>query len=365
MWRFVRSVLFRLEPERAHHLALFVLRLAFAVPGLRALCRRRCRVEDPRLAVRLWDLTFPSPLGLAAGFDKDARWFNDLAALGFGFVEVGTLTGVAQPGNPKPRLFRLPRDGALLNRFGFNNRGSADAAARLARSRINPVLGVNLGKSKVVPNEEAASDYLASFERLFPYAKYVVVNVSSPNTPGLRALQDKEALRSILRALQRSNASLAERRGTTPRPLLVKVAPDLTPGQVDDVVDLALELGLEGLVATNTTIARDGLQTPEAEVAALGPGGLSGRPLTTKSRAFVRELYRKSKGRIPIIGVGGIMDGDDAWEMIRAGASLLQTYTGFIYGGPFFAHKVQRRLLERLEGSGHATLADAVGEAAD
>lgn len=364
MWRFARSLLFRLDPERAHHVAMTLLRLLLLIPGARGLLRRFCRVDDPRLAMRLWGVEFPSPLGLAAGFDKDARWFNELAALGFGFVEVGTLTGEPQPGNPKPRLFRLPADAALINRFGFNNSGSADAAARLAGARIEPVLGVNLGRSKVVPNERAAEDYLASFERLFPYARYVVVNVSSPNTPGLRALQDKNALRWLLSALQERNRLLAPRHGTLPRPLLVKVAPDLTPEQVDDVVALALDLELDGLVATNTTLARDGLSTPAAEVDALGAGGLSGRPLTLRSRAFVRELYRKSKGRLPIVGVGGVMDGDDAWELVRAGASLVQAYTGFVYGGPCFARDVQRRLLQRLVESGHRSLADAVGEAA-
>jgi dihydroorotate dehydrogenase len=364
-WGLVRPLMFRLDPERAHEAAM----AAFAPVGrfepVRRLTRRLMGPSDPRLRVRVFGVDFPGPLGLAAGFDKDALWFNALDSLGFGFIEVGTLTGQAQPGNPKPRLYRLPADRALINRFGFNNRGSEAASLDLARQRIRTVLGINIGKSKAVPNDEAAADYLASFERLYSYGRYFVVNVSSPNTPGLRRLQDRGPLTALLRALGDQNEMLARRHGGEPRPVLLKIAPDLTEAQLDDIVALTAEVPVAGLVATNTTVSRQGLATPEAEVKAMGEGGLSGSPLTLRSRRMVAELYRRTGGRLPIIGVGGIMSGADAWEMIRAGASLVQTYTGFIYGGPGFARAVHRELSRRLAARGLTSLAAVVGEGAD
>ena len=365
MWTWcVRPILFRLEPERAHTWAMRGLATACALPGGQSLLRAMYSVRDRRLNVRVFGIDFESPVGLAAGFDKNAEWFNQLHSLGFGFIEVGTLTGLAQPGNPKPRLFRLPTDRALINRLGFNNKGSEAAARELVRRRIRPILGVNIGKSKVVPNEEANADYLASFERLWPFARYIAVNVSSPNTPGLRALQEREPLEALLRGLSRRNLELSEAHGAPARPILLKIAPDLNDAQVDDIVALCSEVGIAGIIATNTTLARQPLVTPADQVEAIGAGGLSGAPLTERSRQFVAALYRKTEGKMPIVGVGGIMSGEDAWQMIRAGASLVEVYTGFIYGGPGFVAGINRHLLRRLEETGCKSLGEVVGAAA-
>lgn len=364
LWALLRPILFLLDAERAHHLAMGLLSLSLRVPGVAALTRALFRVEDSRLRVSLAGVELPSPIGLGAGFDKNASWYDALYALGFGFVEVGTLTAHAQDGNPKPRIFRLPADRALVNRMGFNNRGSAAAAEALRRARRPPVLGINIGKSKVTPNDEAVADYLISFERLQPYASYVTVNVSSPNTAGLRDLQEIASLRELLGTLLRRNDELAGASGTAPRPIFVKIAPDMTDAQAAEIVELAAEIGLHGIIATNTTVSRDGLATPGERVAEIGAGGLSGAPLTARSRAFVAHLYRTAAGRLPIVGVGGIMDGDDAWEMMRAGASAVQVYTGFVYGGPSFVRDIHRRLLQRLEQEGRTRLSDIVGEAA-
>ncbi len=365
MWRLLRPLLFLLPPETAHHVAMRVFAMLTALAPIRALVRRWYRVDDSRHRVALLGMEFPGPVGLAAGFDKDARWFNALGALGFDHVEVGTLTGQAQPGNPLPRLFRLPADRALLNRFGFNNRGSADAAERLASSDIEPILGINIGKSKVVPNDQAVSDYLASFDRLAPHARYVTVNVSSPNTQGLRALQEREALSELLGAIVSRNCERAEQAGIEPLPVLVKIAPDMDEAQRDEIVELAVELGLSGIIATNTTVSRDALTTPRERVEALGAGGVSGAPLTNVSRAFVASLYRRAAGRLPIIGVGGIMNGDDAWEMMRAGASMVQVYTGFVYGGPGFVRDIHRTMSRRLDERGLSSIGEIVGEASE
>ncbi len=361
MWPLICPLLFALDAERAHHLSMRLFSAATRLGPLRRLTAAACRCDDPRLLVRRFGIDFPSPVGLAAGFDKNAEYFDALSTLGFGFVEVGTLTGRAQPGNPRPRLFRLPADRALVNRMGFNNKGSAAAAAALAGRPIGPVLGVNIGKSKVVPNDEAVGDYLVSFERLFPFGRYFVVNVSSPNTPGLRDLQERGPLTALLRALTARNVELATRHGTEPRPILLKIAPDLTEPQVAAIVEMTGEVPIAGLVATNTTVSRDGLRTPPARVAALGAGGLSGAPLTARGRAMVADLYRRTQGRLPIVGVGGLMSGEDAWQMIRAGASLVQVYTGFVYGGPGFVRSVHRHLLRRLAQSGMRSLDEAVG----
>jgi dihydroorotate dehydrogenase len=363
MWPLIRSLLFALDAERAHHLSMRLFAGAMRLRPLRRLTERQYRTDDPRLRVRRFGIDFPTPVGLAAGFDKDAEYFEALHALGFGFIEVGTLTGRPQPGNPRPRLFRLPADRALVNRMGFNNKGSAAAAEALARRRVGPVLGLNIGKSKVVPNEKAVSDYLASFERLFPFGRYFVVNVSSPNTPGLRELQERGPLTALLRALAEKNAELAARHGAEPRPILLKIAPDLSERQVAAIVEMTQEVPIAGLVATNTTISRDGLRTPAARVAAAGAGGLSGAPLTERSRRLVADLYRRTDGRLPIVGVGGIMSGEDAWQMIRAGASLVQVYTGFVYGGPGFVRSINRHLLRRLTESGRRSLDEVVGTA--
>ena len=318
--------------------------------------RRWLGPGDPLLRVRALGLEFPGPLGLAAGFDKDARGVAGLGALGFGFVEVGTVTARAQPGNPRPRMFRLPEDRALVNRMGFNNEGAGAAAARLRRlagggrgagggrsGRGRVIVGVNIGKTKAVPDEEAARDYAASARAVAGVADYVVVNVSSPNTPGLRDLQAADRLKPVLVAVREALDAAADHRV----PLLVKIAPDLADADVDAIADLALELGLDGIVATNTTVSRDGLASSPAEVAAAGAGGLSGAPLRGRALAVLRRLRARAGDRLVLIAAGGIETGDDAWERLQAGATLVQAYTGFIYGGPLWPRRVHAGLARR------------------
>jgi dihydroorotate dehydrogenase len=335
----LRPALFALDAETAHERTLALL--ARVGPALRPLRARLPAVDHPRLARTVWGLHFPNPVGLAAGFDKQAACLDAWEALGFGFVEVGTVTARPQPGNPRPRLFRLPADGALVNRLGFNSDGAERVARRLAatgRRRI-PV-GVNLGKSGEVPLEAAVGDYLASFERLAPLADYVVVNVSSPNTPGLRDLQAAPRLRTLVESLVACNRTLPPGRAGRPRPILVKLSPDLDDASLDAALDAALGAGAEGVVATNTTLRRDGLRTPGAE-----PGGLSGRPLAARSREVVARVHRRTAGRVPIVGVGGIFSPADARAMLEAGATLVQVYTGLVYGGPLTPARICRGLL--------------------
>jgi dihydroorotate dehydrogenase len=306
------------------------------------------------LRVRALGLEFPGPLGLAAGFDKDARATAGLGALGFGFVEVGTVTARAQPGNPRPRMFRLPADRALVNRMGFNNDGSAAAAARLRRRRAGgPVVGVNIGKTRAVPDQDAAADYAASAQAVADVADYVVVNVSSPNTPGLRDLQAADRLRPVLVAVREALDAATGSAGAGYRrvPLLVKIAPDLAEQDVDAVADLAVELGLDGIIATNTTVSRDGLASSAAEVTAAGAGGLSGPPLRAPALAVLRRLRKRAGDRLVLIAAGGIETPDDAWERLAAGATLVQAYTGFIYGGPLWPRRMHAGLARRLKGS--------------
>jgi dihydroorotate dehydrogenase len=359
-----RSALFGLPPEAAHAVAVGSLRTSLAASGARRLARGILEVRDPGLRVERWGIDFPNPVGLAAGFDKSGDAFNALGALGFGFIEIGTVTAHPQEGNPRPRLFRLPRDGALLNRMGFNNPGADAVASRLADSTIEPILGINLGKSRLAPLEDATADYLASLERLEPFARYLVVNVSSPNTPGLRTLQDAAPLRELLRELGTRTGELAAARGAAPSPVLLKIAPDLHDDQVEEVVAIAAEEGADGIIATNTTISRDGLRTDPARVARLGAGGLSGAPVRERAREVVRRIYRTTGGALPVIGVGGIFDADDAWSMICAGASLIQVYTGFIYRGPGMVRDINRGLVERLAREGMRSIDEAVGSAA-
>jgi dihydroorotate dehydrogenase len=332
-------VLRRLPAEAVHRASLRALRL-LALPGLVTLVRRR---PDPALRVRALGLEFPSPLGLAAGFDKDAAAYDALGAFGFGFVEVGTVTARPQPGNAAPRLFRLVRDRAIVNRMGFNNEGADAVAARL-RGRRSTIVGVNIGKTKAVPAEQAVADYVASTERLAPLADYLVVNVSSPNTPGLRDLQAVEHLRPLLEAVREAAGRVTPRRV----PLLVKIAPDLADADVDAVADLALELGLDGIIATNTTISRDGLSSDPAEVEAAGAGGLSGPPLKARSLEVLERLHKRTGDRLVLISVGGIETADEAYERLRAGATLVQAYTGLIYGGPSWPRRINRGLRDRL-----------------
>ena len=319
--------------------------------------RRWLGPGDPVLRVRALGLEFPGPLGLAAGFDKDARGVAGLAALGFGFVEVGTVTARAQPGNPRPRMFRLPEDRALVNRMGFNNEGAGAAAARLRR-RGGVIVGVNIGKTKAVPDEEAARDYAASARAVAGVADYVVVNVSSPNTPGLRDLQATDRLRPVLVAVR---SALDAAGGGRPRrrvPLLVKIAPDLADADVDAVADLAVELGLDGIIATNTTVSRDGLASPSSQVAAVGAGGLSGPPLRARALAVLVRLRARAGDRLVLVAAGGIETPEDAWERLRAGATLVQAYTGFIYGGPRWPRRMHAGLARRARAAGLSSLGD-------
>ncbi len=360
-WLF-RNVLARLSPERAHHLGFGLLRFVVALPLVRGWLARATAPRDRRLSTHALGLDFPGPLGLAAGFDKDALGPDALSALGFSFVEIGTVTAQPQPGNAKPRLFRLPNDRALVNRMGFNNEGSEATARRLARRPRSGILGINLGKTKVVPESEAAADYATSARRLGPYADYCVVNVSSPNTPGLRDLQRTEALAPILASVRSALDEACPQRRI---PLLVKIAPDLADADIDAVADLALELGLDGIVATNTTIRREPLESSTGEIEQCGAGGLSGPPVKARALEVIGRLYRRVGKRLVLVGVGGIETGRDAFDRIAHGATLLQAYTGFVYRGPAFAAHVHRELARELAARGFVRVADAVGSACD
>ena len=301
-------------------------------------------------------MSFANPVGLAAGLDKNGVALQPLAALGFGFIEAGTVTYHPQPGNPRPRLFRLRADEALINRAGFNNDGAAAFARRVEQHRPSCVLGVSIGKSKITPLEKATEDYLASFELVHKVADYVAVNVSSPNTPQLRELQQSQQLTSLLSALQTRNRELQK-----PLPLLVKLSPDLERGELETIVEVVERLGIDGIIATNTTISRDNLRTEPGRVAACGEGGLSGKPIKARSTKMIADLYQLTSGRIPLIGVGGIFTAEDAWEKITAGASLVQLYTGFIYQGPNIAREINEGLARILAREGFKNLSEAVG----
>ncbi|HEX4787521.1 MAG TPA: quinone-dependent dihydroorotate dehydrogenase [Actinospica sp.] len=371
-----------MEPERAHHLGFGTVRAAGAVPGASGAMRAYFGPHDPALRVEALGLEFPGPFGLAAGFDKNAVGIDALAALGFAFVEIGTVTARPQPGNPAPRLFRLLRDRALINRMGFNNDGANVVAGRLARraARLERrgvlsglgrsggragqgrvILGVNIGKTKAVPEQEAVADYVFSATQLAPYADYLTVNVSSPNTPGLRSLQAVEVLGPLLIAVRAAADTAAGRRV----PLLVKIAPDLADEDVDAVADLAVRIGLDGIIATNTTIARDGLRTPRDEVEACGAGGLSGPVLRPRALEVLRRLRALVGPEMTLIGVGGITTAADAREFLDAGATLLQGYTGFIYEGPLWAHRIHRGLARTARGTGAAAPTAARGTKSD
>jgi dihydroorotate dehydrogenase len=360
MYRFLYwLVLQRLPAEGTHRLSFALLRALVGLPGVASLMRRLLAPRDPVLRVRALGRDLPGPLGLAAGFDKDAKGVRALLALGFGFVEVGTVTAEPQPGNPRPRLFRMPRDRALVNRMGFNNDGAVAASRRLARrAGAEGTVGVNIGKTKRVPEAEALADYTASASRLAPLADYLVVNVSSPNTPGLRDLQATDKLRPLLSAV-RAACDLASPMRRVP--LLVKIAPDLADDDIDAVADLAVELDLDGIIATNTTISRDGLATPADDVAKLGAGGLSGAPLKARALAVLRRLRARTGARVTLIAAGGIETADDAWQRIRAGATLVQGYTGFIYGGPAWPRRLQRELAARVRAAKLSSIEQAIG----
>ncbi|WEH37377.1 quinone-dependent dihydroorotate dehydrogenase [Streptomyces sp. AM 4-1-1] len=357
---FFQLVFKRMDPEQAHRLAFRWIRLAARVPVLRTFAAAALAPRYEELRTEALGLRMHGPFGLAAGFDKNAVAIDGMAMLGFDHIEIGTVTARPQPGNPGKRLFRLVRDRALINRMGFNNEGSAAVAERLAgRDPVfRTTVGVNIGKTKAVPEAEAVSDYVTSTERLARHADYLVVNVSSPNTPGLRNLQATEALRPLLTAVREA----ADRTVTHRRvPLLVKIAPDLADADVDAVADLAVELGLDGIIATNTTIARDGLGLTSPTELTGETGGLSGEPLRERSLEVLRRLYARVGDRLVLVGVGGVRDAEDAWQRILAGATLVQGYSAFIYEGPFWSRAVHKGLAARLAASPYATLADAVG----
>jgi len=353
MYNLLRNVLFLVDPETVHYWAMNSLQTACSVPLVRSGIARNFSPNDPSLVIEKFGLRFRNPVGLAAGFDKNARYLRELSALGFGSVEIGTVTPLAQDGNEKPRLFRLPKDKAVINRMGFNNDGVKVVAKRLAEwkqqesryltpGQLPLIIGGNIGKNKVTPNDEAWKDYERCFIELADVVDYFVVNVSSPNTPGLRELQEKDSLRKILSHLQTINNRLS-----APRPLLLKIAPDLTTGQLDDIIDLASEIKLDGLVATNTTISREGLKTSAAEVEAMGAGGLSGKPVQKRSTEVLKYITRQTAGKLPVIAAGGVFTAEDAKEKLAAGADLVQVWTGFIYEGPAIASKICKGLIQQ------------------
>ena len=342
MYKLIRPILFLFNPEFIHHFTFRIIKIAALIPGKLWIWRRLYKVKDARLAREVFGIKFENPVGLAAGFDKDAKLFDDLGAFGFGFVEIGTVTPLPQDGNPKPRLFRLKDDNALINRMGFNNQGVEAAVARLRRKKSSIIIGGNIGRNKITPNEKAVNDYEICFEKLFPFVDYFVINVSSPNTPGLRDLQEKEPLTALLNRLQALNNTKANR-----KPILLKISPDLANEQLDDIIQIVTTTKIDGVVATNTTISRNGLKTPQNKLDNLGNGGLSGKPVKDRSTAIIKYLSKKSNKAFPIIGVGGIHSAEDAWEKLAAGATLLQLYTGFIYEGPSIVKRINKEILSQ------------------
>ena len=342
MYRIVRFFLFLFNPEFIHHITFKIIKVGGMIPGKMWSWRLIFKVKDTRLEREVFGLKFDNPVGLAAGFDKDAKLFDELASFGFGFIEIGTVTPLPQDGNPKPRLFRLKDDSGLINRMGFNNQGIEAVVARLRRKKSDIIIGGNIGKNKVTPNEEAANDYAICFEKLFPYVDYFAVNVSSPNTPGLRDLQEKAPLTALLNSLQELNNKKDKR-----KPILLKIAPDLTNEQLDDIITIVADTKIDGVIATNTTIDRSGLKTDKNKVDAIGNGGLSGKPVRLRSTQVIKYLADKSNRAFPIIGVGGIHSAEDALEKLAAGATLLQVYTGFIYQGPSLVKRINKAILKR------------------
>ncbi|MBA3352777.1 MAG: quinone-dependent dihydroorotate dehydrogenase [Blastocatellia bacterium] len=377
----IRRAIFRLDAETAHEIGIELLRVGLSPEFAQRRAAARFAADESCIVERI-GLRFASPIGVAAGFDKNGVVVNQLAALGFGFVEVGTVTFQPQPGNEKPRLFRLPDDKALINRLGFNNDGALAVAKRLRELDRHCVVGVNIGKNKDVPNEEATQNYLAAFDLVHDVADYVALNISSPNTPNLRELQRAENLESLISALLERNRVLSpecrrpisttpsgaatgstpvqERRLKTPaKPILVKIAPDLDEGEIEEIVDICIRLGISGIIATNTTVSREDLKT--SDVARFGAGGLSGRPIAERSNDVIRSIFRHSGGKLPIIGVGGIFTAEDAFEKLAAGASLLQSYTGFIYTGPTFARELNRGIQRLLAERGYTNINAVIG----
>jgi dihydroorotate dehydrogenase len=343
-YKFIRSILFLFKPEFVHHLSFKFLRILFLIPYNFSIWKYFFIVKNDRLKRNVFGINFDNPVGLAAGFDKDAKIFDGLDTFGFGFVEIGTVTPISQEGSPQPRLFRLKQDKAIINRMGFNNDGVETIVSRLRRKKSNIIVGGNIGKNKITSNDNAISDYEICFEKLFDYVDYFVVNVSSPNTPGLRELQNKEPLKKLLNCLQELNNLKP-----LPKPILLKIAPDLTNSQLDDIVEIIAETSLDGVVATNTTVNRDNLLTNKNVIEEIGYGGLSGQPLKDRSNEVIRYLAEKSNKSFAIIGVGGINSANDAIEKLKAGADLIQIYSGFIYEGPSLVKKINMELIKTID----------------
>jgi dihydroorotate dehydrogenase len=338
----IRPILFWFDPEVIHELTFASLKFFFKIPGVSWLSKRLYQINHPALERELFGIRFKNPVGLAAGFDKNAEMIREMEAFGFGFMEIGTVTPKPQHGNPKPRVFRIPRDKALINRMGFNNKGVEYAKKRILNSRYSLVLAGNIGKNKITPNADAIGDYEKGFEALFPFVDFFVVNVSSPNTPNLRELQDKEPLTKLLTRIQELNHQKKH-----PKPVLLKIAPDVHENQLNDIISICVKVELDGIVATNTTIERTGLSEAEQKVTEMGEGGLSGAPLRKKSTAIIKYLRSNLPHKFPIIAVGGILTKEDAWEKINAGADLVQIYTGFIYEGPGLIKQINRHLIQK------------------
>lgn len=342
MYKIIRFFLFLFDPEKIHYFTFSLLKIGYKVPFKAWTWKQLFTIKDTRLEREVFGIRFPNPVGLAAGFDKDARLIDELSCFGFGFIEIGTLTPKPQEGNPKPRLFRLKEDSGIINRMGFNNSGVEDAIIRLKKRKSETIIGGNIGKNKLTPNENANDDYIISFNSLFSYVDYFVVNVSSPNTPGLRDLQEKEPLTNLLNFIQKINNAKEKR-----KPILLKIAPDLTNEQLDDIIQIVQDTKIDGVIATNTTIDRSRLKTDKNNVEAIGNGGLSGNPVRERSTEVIRYLSEKSEKAFPIIGVGGIHSPEDAIEKLDAGAVLVQVYTGFIYEGPGLVKRINKKILQR------------------
>lgn len=357
IYHLAKNYLFKLDPEVAHEKTVSALRLAQQTKTT-GLVHQLFGFSHKSLESELWGLKFPNPVGLAAGFDKNAEVYNALAALGFGFIEVGTMTPVGQPGNDKPRLFRLVEDKAVINRMGFNNHGALAASKNLINYENAGVpIGINIGKNKVTPNEHAADDYEKCLDTLYPYGHYFVINISSPNTPNLRDLQETESLRQLIKAI-RNKAQELEQKGMKQKPILLKVAPDMSDEHMRDVVQVAVAEGISGIIATNTTLSREGLISHKHVNEA---GGLSGKILSHRSTEWVKEIYQEVGDKVPIIGVGGIFNGEDAYAKIRAGASLVQVYTGMIYEGPGIVKAINKRLVELMQRDGFTNISQVIG----
>lgn len=358
-YKLLRPILYQQDPENIHHRVLTAIKSFACMPGFQTMVRQVYRFEHPALATQVWGRRFVNPIGVAAGFDKDGLIYNPLLALGFGYVEIGTVTPEPQPGNPKPRIFRLVEDQAVINRLGFNNQGLQALETRLKKQKAQGILGINVGKNKVTALDKAVDDYVKGIQVVYPYADYLTVNISSPNTEGLRDLQSAESLEWLLTRVLETREHLKVEHGRSV-PLLVKIAPDLNDQQLQDIVLLSRKFAIDGLIATNTTLAREGLSNRQL---AQETGGLSGKPLMALSTRILSDLYRELKGSIPLIGVGGVSSGEDAYRKIRAGANLVQLYTGFIYRGPASVKLIKKELVQCLKRDGYKTVTEAVGDA--